>query len=97
MDMHIYSLQAQAVLDSIGRQSEITAIGWQDCVKERFYHDYMISCIDDINKYINGGTGMQGMGLNELLLYLEEKLKELEALTGIGMPLLIPGARNSDE
>lgn len=65
--------ELQAVLNS-------TANYWQDDVKERFYNSYMNEYENKLEVFINGGVGNYGMGLEELLTFLDQKEREMDML-----------------
>lgn len=53
---------------------------WQDDVKERFYNSYMNEYENKLELFIHGGAGNYGMGLDELLTFLDQKEREMELL-----------------
>lgn len=53
---------------------------WQDDVKERFYNSYMNEYENKLELFIHGGVGNYGMGLDELLTFLDQKEREMEML-----------------
>lgn len=65
--------ELQAALNS-------TANYWQDDVKERFYNSYMNEYENKLELFIHGGTGNYGMGLEELLTFLDQKEREMDML-----------------
>lgn len=57
-----------------------TANYWQDAVKEHFYNSYMNEYENKLELFIHGGTGNYGMGLEELLTFLDQKEREMDML-----------------
>lgn len=53
---------------------------WQDNIKEQFYNSYMNEYENKLEVFINGGVANYGMGLNELLTFLDQKEREMEML-----------------
>lgn len=60
--------------------SNSTANYWQDEVKERFYNSYMNEYENKLELFIHGGAENYGMGLDELLTFLDQKEREMEML-----------------
>lgn len=57
-----------------------TANFWQDDNKDRFYNSYMNEYGNKLGLFIHGGTENYGMGLDELLTFLDRKEREMERL-----------------
>lgn len=53
---------------------------WKDDVKERFYNSYMNEYENKLEVFIHSGVGNYGMGLDELLTFLDQKEREMEML-----------------
>lgn len=53
---------------------------WQDNNKDQFYNSYINEYGNKLELFIHGGTENYGMGLNELLTFLDQKEREMEAL-----------------
>lgn len=53
---------------------------WKDDNQERFYEAYMKEYDSRLRLYVEGGIGNYGMGLNELLTYIDQKEQEMNAL-----------------
>jgi len=53
---------------------------WQDSVAKRFYETYIEKYEEKVNLYINGGMELTGKGLNELLVFFDEKENEMDNL-----------------
>ena len=82
-----YVLQVQEIQRNLETQSLVTREGWQDSVAKRFYEKYVDEYNKTTNLYINGGMGMMGMGLDELLRFFDQKQQEMERLSGVGMSI----------
>ncbi len=80
-----YVLQVQEIQRNLESQSIVTRENWQDSVANRFFESYIKKYSEVFNIYINGGTGMRGKGLNDLLEFLDQKQKEMSLLTGMDM------------
>lgn len=76
--------QLLQVENALQTQMDATADDWQDEVKDRYYNTFMTDYIEGINDYINGGKNMSGMGLNDLLVFCDEKMQEMDALLSDG-------------
>ena len=55
---------------------------WQDSVAKRFYDKYIDEYEEKVNLYITGipALDITGKGLNELLVFFDEKEREMAAL-----------------
>lgn len=82
-----YVLQVQEIQRNLETQSIVTREGWQDSVAKRFYEKYVDEYDKKASLYINGGMGMMGMGLDELLRFFDQKQQEMERLSGVGMSI----------
>ncbi len=60
--------------------STTTASFWQDGNKDQFYNSYINEYGNKLELFIHGGTENYGMGLDELLTFLDQKEREMEAL-----------------
>jgi len=76
--MHVQEIQRQ-----LEAQCDVTAEDWRDGVKERFYDMFINQYKSDLDLYIHGGVGITGMGLNELLVFIDEQMQKMERLTGV--------------
>ena len=78
-----FVLQIQEVERQLKTQMEATADDWRDGKREEYYQKYMDKYCDDIETYINGGGNMKGKGVNDLMVFCDQKLQEMERLSGI--------------
>lgn len=78
-----YAMQVQEIERQIEAQCDVTAEDWKDAVQKRFYDNFISAYKEKLELYIHGGSGMSGKGINDLLIFLDEKMKEMEAHTGI--------------
>ncbi len=78
-----FVLQIEEVERQLRTQMEVTADDWRDRKKDEYYQKYMDPYCERIETYINGGTNMKGMGINELVVFCDNKLQEMENLSGI--------------
>jgi len=78
-----FAMQAMEISRQIEAQSSVTAEDWKDSVKERYYTNYVDVYTQDIDLYIHGGSGIAGKGINDLLVFLDEKMQQMAQLTGI--------------
>ncbi len=69
----------------LAKQALATEKDWKDSVAKRFYEKFIEKYEETVNLYINGGMGITGKGLNELLIFFDEKEREMAALGGIDM------------
>ncbi len=90
-----YVLQVQEVERQIEAQSAATAEDWKDAVQERYYTNFMDAYREKIELYIYGGMGMTGKGLNDLLVFLDKKMQEMEAVSGVPADLTFMCATGS--
>ena len=78
-----FVLQIQEIERQLKTQMEATADDWRDRKKEEYYQKYMEKYCEDIETYINGGRNMRGLGVNDLMIFCDQKLQEMEELSGI--------------
>lgn len=78
-----FAMQVLEIQRQIETQGEITAEDWNDAVQRRYYENYMTMYKDRLEQYVHGGQQISGMGINDLLVFLDKKVQEMEALTGI--------------
>lgn len=78
-----FAMQVQEIERQIEAQSEVTAGDWKDDVRKRYYDNYVNQYKEKLELYIHGGSDMTGKGINDLLVFLNEKMQEMEGLTGI--------------
>lgn len=72
--------QIASVQRDLLMQATLAEDFWKDDNKERFYEAYMKEYDSRLRLYVEGGTGNYGMGLNELLTYIDQKEQEMNAL-----------------
>jgi len=78
-----FAMQVQEVQRQIEAQSDVTAQDWKDAVQKRYYDNYIDAYKEKMGLYIHGGSGISGMGINDLLVFLDEKMQKMEELTGV--------------
>ena len=74
-----YANQATELRRQIEAQAELTAQCWSDRKRQEYYNQYVGEYIDWLEKYIYGGDGMRGKGLNDLLQFVAEKIDKFES------------------
>lgn len=72
--------QVASVEEKLLTASTNVANYWQDNNKDQFYNSYINEYGNKLELFIHGGTENYGMGLNELLTFLDQKEREMEAL-----------------
>lgn len=78
-----FAMQVQEIERQIEAQCNVTAEDWKDAVQKRFYDNFINAYKEKLELYIHGGFGMSGKGINDLLIFLDEKMQEMETHTGI--------------
>lgn len=78
-----FAMQAMEIARQIEAQSAVTADDWKDEVKERYYDNYIEAYAQKLDLYIHGGSEMKGKGIDDLLVFLDEKMRQMSRLTGI--------------
>lgn len=78
-----FVLQVEEVERQLKTQMDVTADDWRDRKKDEYYQKYLDKYCDMIDTYINGGSDMTGMGVNDLVVFCDNKLQEMERLSGI--------------
>lgn len=78
-----FAMQAMEIARQIEAQSAATADDWRDAVKERYYDSYVEMYAQKLDLYIHGGSAMTGKGINDMLVFLDEKMQQMSQLTGI--------------
>lgn len=80
-----FVMQIQEVERQLDSQFTITADDWKDDVQKRYYKDYVDKYKELIDRYINGDDfgNMSGKGLNDLLIFMNEKMQKMEEVTGM--------------
>lgn len=72
--------QIVSIESALKTASSDAANDWKDNNKERFYDAYINEYEEKLELFVRGGTEMYGMGLDELLRFLDEKEREIQAL-----------------
>ena len=72
--------QVASVEEDLLTASTNAANYWQDNNKDRFYNSYINEYESSLELFIKGGTYNYGMGLDELLTFLDQKEREMEML-----------------
>lgn len=75
-----YANQASELRRQIEAQAEVTAQYWSDRKRWEYYDQYVGKYIDWLDKYVYGGSGIRGMGLNELLQFVAKKIDKFESV-----------------
>lgn len=61
-------------------QAEVTKGLWQDEVQERFYDRYVDKALLSVDHYLDGFDGYVGMGLRDLTIFVNNKIREFNSL-----------------
>ena len=78
--------QTLEIVRQLGIQVEVCRKYWQDKVSERFFFQYPEKMENVVQRFLNGdhmeigGNAINGKGLNDLLIYLQQKESEIDAL-----------------
>lgn len=78
--------QTLEIVRQLDIQVEVCRNYWQDKVSERFYFQYPEKMGNVVQRFLNGdhmeivGDAINGKGLNDLLIYLQQKEIEVDAL-----------------
>lgn len=78
-----FVLQTKEILLQLKAQAEVTYEYWQDTVALRYRDNYLKKYEQYIDTYINGGPNQTGMGLDELLQFIDKKSNELMSISGM--------------
>ncbi len=78
-----FAMQVLEIEKGISGQADLSAECWKDNVQRRFYERFIEQYFKDMEIYIHGGTQIVSKGLNDLLVFIDEKLGEMERLTGV--------------
>jgi len=78
-----FALQLQEVEKQFQIQAVQTQEEWQDVKQEQFYDAYVEPLKEYIETYMNGGSDMSGLGVNDLMDFLAKSMDDMEELTGI--------------
>ncbi len=77
-----YVQQLQGVQCDFQTQCSITQENWNDCVSERYYDKYVDEYDKLIYKAIHG-DGINGKGLDDLFVFIDNCQQEMERVTGV--------------
>ncbi|MCL2073473.1 MAG: hypothetical protein FWH18_06120 [Marinilabiliaceae bacterium] len=80
-----YVQQVFEIHGHLSKQALATEEDWQDSVAKRFYDKFIVKYEEKVNLYINGGMDITGKGLSALLIFFDEKEREMAALGGINI------------
>ena len=78
-----FVLNLQEIQRSVGEQAAVTAELWKDCVKERYYYDYVEPFNHIINVVIHGREDMDSIyqrSLNDLLVLISNRIMEMAVI-----------------
>lgn len=78
-----FAMQIVEIEKGISGQAEESASLWKDDVQKRYYSEFIERYYKDMEIYIQGGQEIISKGLNDLLVFTDEKLTEMEQLTGV--------------
>lgn len=80
-----FAAQLEEVKMHFDAQRDTTANLWIDSVQKKFYEVYIEEYDQSMDVYLNGDHSffnkMTGMGLNELLSFIDKKSSEMESLS----------------
>ncbi|MDR0540985.1 MAG: hypothetical protein LBH19_02105 [Dysgonamonadaceae bacterium] len=80
-----YVQQVYEIHGALAKQALAAQEDWLDSVAKRYYEKFIDKYEEKVNLYINGGMDITGKGLNELLVFFDEKEREMAALGGMDM------------
>ncbi len=72
--------QIKNVQSCLKTQAQLTGESWKDCVKERYYDTYIDVYDKQLDTIVTGSGYIYGMGLIDLLKFIDEKQTEMESL-----------------
>lgn len=75
-------MQVLEIEKGISGQADLSAESWKDNVQKSFYERFIEPYYEHMEIYIHGGTQIVSKGLNDMLVFIDEKLNEMEQLTG---------------
>ena len=78
-----FAAQIVEIEKGISGQAELSATSWKDDVQKRYYSTFIDQYFKDIGIFINGGLEIVSKGLNDLLVFIDDKLSEMEQVTGV--------------
>jgi hypothetical protein len=82
-----YVQQVYEIHGALAKQAFAAQEDWQDSVAKRYYEKFIEKYEEKVNLYITGNPYMDitGKGLNDILIFIDEKEREMAALGGIDM------------
>lgn len=94
-----YAQQVIEVMRQLEGQAELTAQYWSDNKRKEYYTQYIEQYLQWLEKYVYGGDGMLGRGLNDLLQFISKKITEFEIITdsSITESICVPKLSTSDK
>lgn len=78
-----FAAQIVEIEKGLSGQAELSAASWKDDVQKRYYSAFIERYFTDMGIYINGGLEIVSRGLNDLLVFIDDKLTEMEQITGV--------------
>ena len=80
-----YVQQVYEIHGALAKQALATQEDWQDSVAKRYFEKFIDKYEEKVNLYITGipYMDMKGKGLNDLLVFFDEKDREMAALGGL--------------
>ncbi len=72
--------QVQDVENKLSAEWQSVQEGWQDSVAAGFNESVMIPYFNNFQQYITG-QGLNGLGIEQLLLQMDKHLQDMEPLT----------------
>lgn len=88
-----YARQGVELMRQLEGQAEVTAQYWSDGKRKEYYNRYISEYLKWLENYVYGGDGMRGMGLNELLDFVAQRVDEFEEIaeSSISGDIVAPG------
>lgn len=80
-----YVLQMQEIQRQLDSTASMLKNDWKDDVQKRFFEDYVTPFKKETNTYMYGGSGIYGMGLDELLKLMEKQMDAMSSVAGINV------------
>lgn len=80
-----YVLQMQEIQRQFESTANVLKEDWKDDVQKRFYDDFVTPFSEDTKTYMYGGSGIYGMGLDELLKLMEKQMNAMSSLAGVNV------------
>lgn len=73
-----YAQQAQELSRQLESQAMDTASAWSDRKRQEYYEKYLNPYAEYLDTYVHGNGNITGMGLNDLLEFVSQKIDEFE-------------------